>query len=425
MFNMPRDSREAGPGGRGGGEEDVGGDDDEFSGLSEQPYDDQHEGDNDAEALEEGGVVGQQGEERLQQPSGSGEPATSGAKEQPADADEDGDADAEVLKDIASWAERDVGTEESFSESNDYMQWEEAADHFLLDESDWNDAMGNDDDDDAGDDDDPAAGTPAPAPEAEKVQPQVKQPNMMDILCQKVQERLQLELSPKKKSMVSDRWLLRLLAQNSFWIRAGHIIVRNGVLRRQDGVRSPRAMTFDAVRPVPEVFYYRDLFVWLPDLMFATTLSTRTLLTCPSCSSSYDNKVHGYLKARRSHSPTDVRRCRRRLLQHDQSESELAVRDAQPKRHRHKNLHHDRQLSTATTSCEPDPGAWRPTAPVYSPTVSPKRPLPTHDAEQLDRHERERRRLFEYHAQLRPGNNDLFLNLPTSRTRSGSSQNTE
>lgn len=169
MFNMPRDSREAGPGGRGGGEEDVGGDDDEFRGLSEQPYDDQHEGDNDAEALEEGGVVGQQGEERLQQPSGSGEPATSGAKEQPADADEDGDADAEVLQDIASWAERDVGTEESFSESNDYMQWEEAADHFLLDESDWNDAMGNDDDDDAGDDDDPAAGTPAPAPEAEKV----------------------------------------------------------------------------------------------------------------------------------------------------------------------------------------------------------------------------------------------------------------
>lgn len=126
---------------------------------------------------------------------------------------------------------------------------------------------------------------------------------MMDILCQKVQERLQLELSPKKKSMVSDRWLLRLLAQNSFWIRAGHIIVRNGVLRRQDGVRSPRAMTFDAVRPVPEVFYYRDLFVWLPDLMFATTLSTRTLLTCPSCSSSYDNKVHGYLKARRCYDP--------------------------------------------------------------------------------------------------------------------------
>eukprot|EP00327_Prymnesium_parvum_P013489 CAMPEP_0184401976 /NCGR_PEP_ID=MMETSP0007-20130409/81121_1 /TAXON_ID=97485 /ORGANISM="Prymnesium parvum, Strain Texoma1" /LENGTH=70 /DNA_ID=CAMNT_0026757583 /DNA_START=27 /DNA_END=239 /DNA_ORIENTATION=- len=26
---------------------------------------------------------------------------------------------------------------------------------------------------------------------------------------------------------------------------------------------------------------------------------TRTVLTCPSCSSTCDNKVHGYLKARR------------------------------------------------------------------------------------------------------------------------------
>ncbi|KAL1524727.1 hypothetical protein AB1Y20_019610 [Prymnesium parvum] len=175
LFNMPRDSREAGPGGGGGGEQDVGDDEDELGALSELPW--SH--DDQAEVVLTEGVVGQQSEaelhqssrdaEQQQEPSRAGEGAPSGENEHPADAEEDGAADAEIIQDMASWFKRDVGAEDpavvESNEWNDFMQWEEAADNFLLDESDWNDSMGNDDDDDAGDDDDPAAGEPTTTPE--------------------------------------------------------------------------------------------------------------------------------------------------------------------------------------------------------------------------------------------------------------------
>lgn len=122
--------------------------------------------------------------------------------------------------------------------------------------------------------------------------------SVMEALVTAIVERLKIEMSYKRKHGLDAKecWLLQLLADNSFWIRAGQVVLRQGKLHAYAGARSPRMRTFDTFKPGPDVFYLRDLFVWLPSIMFG-----ETPLQCPSCESDAHVKVHNFTpKARRS-----------------------------------------------------------------------------------------------------------------------------
>lgn len=112
-----------------------------------------------------------------------------------------------------------------------------------------------------------------------------------------VVERLKVELAQKRKHGLDEKtcWLLKFLIDNSFCIRAGQVVLKHGRLYAHAGARSPRMRTFDAIRPSPDIYYLRDLYIWLPSIMFG-----ETRLQCPSCENEANVKLHGFTpKARR------------------------------------------------------------------------------------------------------------------------------
>lgn len=115
--------------------------------------------------------------------------------------------------------------------------------------------------------------------------------NMMQQLITAIQDRLAQELSTEN---VQNKWLLDLLKVNSCWIRAGHVTLLKGQLQLWSGVRSSRDAIFTTIAS-HEHYFLRDIFVWLPEIMFMGSNE----VVCPSCDSSSHVEAYGFLKARR------------------------------------------------------------------------------------------------------------------------------
>jgi hypothetical protein len=104
--------------------------------------------------------------------------------------------------------------------------------------------------------------------------------SVMQMYARKILARLRDELSHQS---ATDDWLLRILQNNGWWLRAKNA---------RDVMANLSAGSDPALWAEP--FYHRDIFVWLPDMRWGE------MPTCPTCGSNHDVHVHDY----RLHKPT-------------------------------------------------------------------------------------------------------------------------
>ena len=92
-----------------------------------------------------------------------------------------------------------------------------------------------------------------------------------------IQQRLQEELSPASQSTVKP-WLLEYLNDNDWWLRTVHArtIVKNLGLKLEH-------------RP-----YYRDVYVWLPDVRWTNHTGVSHMPCCPNCKTNKRVGAHGF-----------------------------------------------------------------------------------------------------------------------------------
>lgn len=135
--------------------------------------------------------------------------------------------------------------------------------------------MGLDADSDSeGDESDPGEDEPEP-PAAGRQQ-----------LYAAIYSRLQVELA--KKGPATDKWLIKHLKANGWWLRAGCVALVAGALVLRKGTRSAQYRVIDEPDAQADIFYERDLQVCMPDAMWGMSIA------CPSCGEADQTKVHGY-----------------------------------------------------------------------------------------------------------------------------------
>ena len=98
-----------------------------------------------------------------------------------------------------------------------------------------------------------------------------KQPGIQQTYVEAVQKRVQTEVSKDFKGI---KWLVPHLEKNEWWIRKdkSHTIIRM-LNARDDDLNLKRG----------HQAYYRDIFVWLPDIRWPDNVKRTFVPCCPNC----------------------------------------------------------------------------------------------------------------------------------------------
>ena len=92
-----------------------------------------------------------------------------------------------------------------------------------------------------------------------------------------IEQRLQYKI--KDNDELVDKWLLKLLDDNDWWVRKCHI---------------PKVLKKLRLKAQP-LAYYRDIYVWLPDVRHWMTTSGTCMPCCPNCKSNKRVGPHAFL----------------------------------------------------------------------------------------------------------------------------------
>ena len=99
----------------------------------------------------------------------------------------------------------------------------------------------------------------------------------MGVYLEAVYKRLRLETTGEAScGSLEQKWLLAMLQENGWWISAS----------------KARAVCFKLGLVCNELSYYRDIYVWLPDLRWGQ----EGVPPCVECKKSDHVGVHGYHK---------------------------------------------------------------------------------------------------------------------------------
>ena len=93
-------------------------------------------------------------------------------------------------------------------------------------------------------------------------------PGVQQQFVEKIVERLKKECSYRSKDDI-ECWLLHHLNQNDWWVRIVHI----KTITRKLGFK----LNLD------HAAYYRDIYIWLPDIRWSDEVKSEMMPCCPNC----------------------------------------------------------------------------------------------------------------------------------------------
>ena len=108
-------------------------------------------------------------------------------------------------------------------------------------------------------------------------------PGIQQKYIEAVQRRVQVEVSKDNASI--NQWLVNHLNNNDWWIRKVHVPM---IIKKLNGSDDTLNLKRD------NAAYYRDAYVWLPDIHWKDKVNETFMPCCPNCKTNHQVGPHGF-----------------------------------------------------------------------------------------------------------------------------------